>query len=594
MSPATLARRQALLSGLLLTGIVFLVVVLAQSVRLRGDLTEEKIYTLSPVLLDQLDQLEDRLQIKLYFNREIEGAEAMLPARLSIQDRLEEIAAAGGEFVSVETVDPTTDLVAARDAEHIGVTPITVTDARVGGVSLEKLYQGLEMRYQERSELIPFVVAKEFEFAFSSRLASLLRGGQRPVIGFFSREPVLPPPVPGVDQVAPEERVFENMRDVLAERYAVRDFRSFSRETPVPTDIVALVVARPEAVTAEELAQIDLYLQSGGHVLMLVDHEEVLPREGFNKRPFETGLDAWLLANGVRVAEEFLYDERCRPMPAGVQQVRQPDGSLANNTFYMPYGLYPVFRDDSFSAGHVVSARLEEVEMLWAHPVVFQAVEGSDLKAESLMRSSAQSYLLDPEVALATSQSNIQLLQAKAAQAGAPRPYDLVVAVSGHFGQQPAQATITNPPPALRGTSEPPAAQQPQAEGLLVVIGDSEVFHNLTLRGGSSNAKFAQNLVDWLAQDESLISLRSKGRRSRLLKDFFLQSVLDQGGPAETDLQNRKIDKQARAYRDSMERRIAWANVLVPPLLLLVAALAHFAVHRKRARRHYSSEEQRS
>jgi ABC-type uncharacterized transport system involved in gliding motility auxiliary subunit len=570
MNSASKARRQALVSGLLLTSIVFLSVVLAQSVRLRGDLTEEKIYTLSPVLLDQLGKLEDRLQIKLYFNRDIEGAEAMLPARLSIQDRLEEIAAAGGDFVSIETVDPTTDLVAARDAEHIGVTPITVTDSRVGGVSLEKLYQGLEMRYQEQSELIPFVVAKEFEFAFASRLASLLRGGQRPVIGFFSREPVLPPPVPGIDQVAQEERVFENMRDVLAARYAVRDFRTFNAETPVPTDIVALVVARPEATTAEEIAQIDEYLSNGGHVLMLVDHEEVLPRQGFEKRPFDTGLGTWLQGYGIRVANDFLYDERCRPMPAGVQQVQQPDGSLANNTFYMPYGLYPVLRDDSFSAGHVVSARLEEVEMLWAHPVVFQAKENSDLRAESLMRSSTQSYLLDATVDLGTTQRNNQLLQAKAAQAGAARSYDLVVAVAGHFGD--------------------PGSDQ-AAEGLLVVIGDSEVFHNLTLRGGSSNAKFAQNLIDWMAQDESLISLRSKGRRSRVLLDFFQQSVQAQGGPADTDRQNRKIDKQARAYRDSMERRIAWANVILPPLLLLLAALAHFGFHRTRGRRAYRSVE---
>jgi ABC-type uncharacterized transport system involved in gliding motility auxiliary subunit len=558
-------KRQNLLSSILIIGIVFSVIGLAQRVRWRWDLTEEKVYSLSPTLIDLIGQLEDRLQIKLYFNRDIEGAEHLLPSRLSIQDRLEEIAALGAEYVAIETVDPTTDLVAARDAEHIGVVPLTVTDSRVGGVSVEKLYQGLELRYQDQSELIPFVVPNEFEFAVASRLASLLRGRQRPILGFFSREPHLPPPVPGIDQKAPPERIFENLRDNLASRFAIRDFRTFSETQPVPDDIEALIVAKPQGVTPQEVAQLDAYLKSGGHILALVDTERVLLEQNLSTEPLETGLGDWLKGFGIEVHPELIYDERCKSITIREQIVTLPDGSKARNPVQAPYGYILQLQQESLNNSHIVTAGLDLVEMFWAHPVTFHKGVGLDLTAEALLRTSERAYAMPAGSKISMDPANIKLMEVTAARSGKPQSFDLAIALSGKFS---ADAT---------------------APGLLVVVGDSEVFHNITFQGGASNATFADNLVDWLAQDESLIGLRSRGRKQRPLTNFYLQAMDEAGGLMESDAKNRAIDREARSYRDSMESRIAWFNVLVPPLILLVAGLAHFTFHRRRARRPYQS-----
>lgn len=561
MSP----KRQNLLSAALVIGIIFSAVVLAQRLRWRWDLTEEKVYSLSPTLIDLIGQLDDRLQIKLYFNRDIEGAEHLLPSRLSIQDRLDEIAALGEKYVAIETVDPTTDLVAARDAEHIGIVPVTVTDSRVGGVSVEKLYQGLEMRYQDQSALIPFVVPDEFEFAVASRLASLLRGRERPVLAFFSREPHLPPPVPGIDQEASPERIFEELREHLGSRFAIRDFRTFHADKPVPDDVEGLIVARPEGVTPQEIEQINAYLQRGGHVLMLVDQEKVLPGQSLTATAINTGLDDWLKGYGIEVHPELLYDERSESVPVDVQIVTLPDGTQAQNPVFMPYGFYLKLSEDSLNRSHIVTSGLEMVDMIWAHPITFHQGAGSDLKAEAILRTSSQARALPPTSNLGMSRNNIELLEVTAARSGKAQTFDVGVAVTGNFG---AEAT---------------------APGLLVVLGDSEVFHNITLEGGHHNATFADNLVDWVVQDESLIGLRSRGREQRPLKNFYLQAVEDAGGVRESDAQNRALDRNARQYRDQMESRIAWFNVLVPPLVLLVAGIAHLSFHRRRARRPYQT-----
>ncbi len=558
-------KRQNSLTAALVVGIIFCAVVITQKVRWRWDLTEEKVYSLSPTLIDLIGQLDDRLQIKLYFNRDIEGAEQLLPSRLSIQDRLDEIAALGAEYVAIETVDPTTDLVAARDAEHIGVVPLTVTDSRVGGVSVEKLYQGLEMRYQDQSALIPFVVPDEFEFAVASRLAALLRGRDRPVLAFFSREPHLPPPVPGIDQEAQPERVFENLRDNLADRFAIRDFRTFNADKPVPEDIVGLIVARPQGVTPQELEQIDAYLKRGGHFLMLVDQEKVLPENGLPTEPLNTGIDDWLKGYGVEVHKELVYDEQCKSLQVDVQLVTLPDGTQGSSPILLPYGFFLQLQQDSLNASHIVTAGLDMVEMVWAHPITFHQGAGSELTAETLLRSSAQAHALPAETKLGIDRNNLKLLETMAARTGKAQHFDVGVAVSGKFG---ADATT---------------------DGVLVVLGDSEVFHNITFEGGTNNAAFADNLIDWLAQDESLIGLRSRGRKQRPLTNFYLAAIEQAGGVQESDSKNRTIDRAARKHRDQMESRIAWWNVLAPPIVLLIAGIAHFTFHRRRARRPYPS-----
>ncbi|MBC8403916.1 MAG: hypothetical protein H8E15_01720 [Planctomycetes bacterium] len=199
--------------------------------------------------------------------------------------------------------------------------------------------------------------------------------------------------------------------------------------------------------------------------------------------------------------------------------------------------------------------------------MTFHKGVGLDLTAEALLRTSDRAYAMPAGSKISMDPANIKLMEVTAARSGKPQSFDLAIALSGKFSADAA------------------------APGLLVVIGDSEVFHNITFQGGTSNSTFADNLVDWLAQDESLIGLRSRGRKQRPLTNFYLQAMDEAGGLMESDAKNRAIDREARSYRDSMESRIAWFNVLLPPLILLVAGLAHFAFHRRRARRPYQSSQ---
>lgn len=557
------ARRQSRWSMILVVLLVIPAVALLTQLRWRWDLTEERAYSLSPATLQTLDNLEDRLQIKLYFNRDIEGAESLLPARLVIEDLLTEIERKGSPWVSVETVDPTTDLAAMRDAEHVGVEPLPVTAQNVSGVSVDLLYQGLELRYQNRSEVIPFVTPDEFEFAFTVRLAELQRA-QRPVIGMVSDEPLLPPQMPGMPRQVPAGRIYEELRVVFGQRYAVRDLDP-SQPGAIASDIVAIVVPSPANLSEEKLRALDRYLAEGGHLLILQDSDFVDQRALTHEfRP--TGLEAWLGFHGITVGNEYVFDSNAVDVPTGVREMMTSSGKKIVRV-EEPYGLGVVAFGDGLTNDHVVTARLNQVVLIWAHPLRLDGL-ASCLQAETLIQSGSQSWLLPATISLAMEKGNIDSLNAQAKASGPPQPHTLAAAISGTFAPM-FQHTDLN-----------------AAEGLMVVISNSELFHNVTLSDSSSgNAPFAANLADWLAQDAALIELRSRGKQSRPITDFGRVYAEEHGGfqEGESGL-NEELDRAAQNHVRSQQRLISWGNVLLPPFLVLLFAWFHRSWHGRRAR----------
>jgi len=548
------AGREAWITGLLLLLAVAGALALARGARARVDLTEEGLYTLDPATRGLLARLEDRLQVKLYFNRNLEGAESLLPQRLRIEDFLLEVAAAGGERVQVETVDPTMDLVAQRDAEHVGIMPLKVQTGDVGEAGVVLAYQGLELRYLDRSEIIPFTVPAELEFAFTSRLSSLLRP-RRPEIAFFSREPMLGPPIPGMARPIPPGRIYHELRGSWTSRATVRDVELADPDW-LGEDTAALVVARPSQLSETEVRALDRFLAEGGRVLLLADTENVDLNE-FQPEPLVSGLDPWLAGFGVRIGAGLVWDESCLPIQVGFDVVETQAGR-EQVPVQAPYGFFPRVAGAGLAREHVVTASLGEVYGLWMHPVEILAPPAG-LTAELLLQSSDLSWVLPADTPIVRDQEILKRVGQFARNLGPGRPAALAVTLQGGFPPQFEHADL-----------------QP-APGLLVVIGDSDLFHNGVLsveQLGAANAAFAANLGDWLTGDESLIGLRTRGRADRSLLNFRDSYLAAQGGWATTDEENRVLAREAQSHARSRQRWIAWGNVLGPALLVSIAAAA--------------------
>ncbi len=576
---------QRRLSAALLFALAAALLVLAGHLPGRLDLTAEQQFSLAPATRQLLARLEDRLQVKFYFNREVEGAEALLPARLQLQDFLAEVEAAGRGRVAVETVDPTTSVGARSAADAAGITPIPVPRGSLQGVGEVLVYQGIELRYQDRTEVLPVLVPGEVEFAFAAAVDALVRE-KRPVIGFFSREPAMPPMLPDVVPQVPAGRIFEALRMRLGQRYAVRDVELGAAE-PALDDLAALVVARPTGLSEVELFELDQYLAAGGHVLILHDAEEVDPRTT-TAAPIDTGLDAWLARLGLRVMPQLLWDhESGFPFPVPAPPVQLPGGrEVPGGTRPVNYGLWPVVQDAGFAPGHVVSQGLANVVFLWAHGMVLEGVPDG-LEAEVIAATSPRTGLLSGDIELEPYLENLEKLDRQAAFGAEPRSYALVASLRGAF------------PSAFAGRPAPREGREvvsAAAPGLLVVCADGDLFSNNGIDlasdelGPGGNTQFALNLIDWLSSEEGLIGLRVRGAQPRRLVSFGREHLAALGGldgelePAE---RLRRVS-EADAHERRMRRSIGWANVLGPPVLVLLLGLAHLAFHRRRASRPYA------
>jgi ABC-type uncharacterized transport system involved in gliding motility auxiliary subunit len=113
--------------------------------------------------------------------------------------------------------------------------------------------------------------------------------------------------------------------------------------------------------------------------------------------------------------------------------------------------------------------------------------------------------------------------------------------------------------PRVLGVQVTPQAGKDSVKGRLVVIGSPLVATDEFARSVPENLAFALNAVDWLAQDEALISIRSVDRRPPALA--FTSDAAREG--------------------------VKYFNMIGVPALVALAGLMHLASRRRKTREPY-------
>ena len=94
-------------------------------------------------------------------------------------------------------------------------------------------------------------------------------------------------------------------------------------------------------------------------------------------------------------------------------------------------------------------------------------------------------------------------------------PVSLAAAMSAPAPEQPA-ATPPTPPAGTDGkTPPPPPPDNPKRDTRIVVFGDSDFVSNNGLQAAPGNGDLFLNAVNWLGQQENLISIRPKSTEDR-------------------------------------------------------------------------------
>lgn len=321
---------------------------------------------------------------------------------------------------------------------------------------------------------------------------------------------------------------FDTIQRQLGQEYTVRRIDLASGQ--VPTDVDVLVVVQPQNLDDLSLFAIDQFLMRGGAVILAISPYQLVYdafQNGLALRPVVSGLEALLAHYGVTVSPELVLDEQNAPFP--VLTARNVGGIQVQEIQAINYPLFVDVRADGMARGNPIVSNLPMVTMSFASPVIVDENAQAGRETAVILQSSARSW--------STSDSNIQPNFELYPGLGFPvtdqqRPYPLAVAIQGvfesFFADKPNPFLSATPTEGEELPDNLPLSviERSPASARLLVIGSASFADDFVLNLSAriagdqylNNLQFLQNSADWAVEDLDLLSIRARGRASRVLQ----------------------------------------------------------------------------
>ena len=219
----------------------------------------------------------------------------------------------------------------------------------------------------------------------------------------------------------------------------------------------------------EVVQRVRTYIEEGGAALFLLDNVQVSP-ESPTTVAVRTGLEGFLEDNGIRMDAGMALDYSSN---STISMGRQGIFNVVR-----PYPLWPIaLKGDD----HPTTRDLSHLSVGWA-----TAITVTDSSTVQKLWTTSGSGDIQPAGGLIMPDALVE-----------PDPDDLqsvtlaVALGAGVDGEEGAEAT---------------------AAGRMIVVGDVDFLQEQFVRSNPQNLIFTANAIDWLAQDEALIDIRSKTR----------------------------------------------------------------------------------
>lgn len=513
----------------------------------RVDLTQNRLYTLSPGTRQVLAGLQDPITLRLFYSRKLGSAVPQYGTYAErVREMLREYVAASGGKIRLEFFDPEPFSDVEDRAIALGLQGVPVDQ---GG---EQVYFGLAaVNLTDEERNIPFFQTDRERFleADLTRLIFELSHPTRPVIGVMSPLPLNGDPramMMRQPQLAQPQVVIRQLR----EGFTVQDVAMDAQV--IPAEVQILLVAHPQGLSDTAQYAIDQFVMRGGKLFLMVDpHSEMqATRPGPGGRPpADTAsslprlLDAW----GIEApSDQVVLDLR------GAWRVRAGPQDRVQAVDYIAWFN---LQGDSVNRSEVATALIEQVTVGSAGFLAPR--EGAGIEFIPLLTSSAQSMVVDA-AKVRTEPSPTRLLADFRAD-GERRV--IAARIRGNL----RSAFPDGPPPVAEGQERPAdfPAHRAATEGAanIVVANDADIledrfwvrvqdfFGQQVASPFSGNGTFVVNLADTLAGSDAMISLRSRGEGQRPFE--VVDNIRRQA-----DAQFRQSEQQLTERLTATERRL--------------------------------------
>ncbi len=555
----------------------------------RLDLTHAGTYTLSDGTRAIISKLPEPVTLRFYFSRKNSAKYPGTAAYAKrVRDLLGEYASLSHGKIVLEDVDPEPFTPEEDEANAAGIRAVPTT----GG---NTLYLGLVGTSSiDEKEAIPYLAAEReayLEYDLTSLLYQLSHP-EKPKLAVLSSLPLTnAPATPGQPMT-----IFAQLQRDYAITMLQPDFAA------IPAGTNLMLIAHPENVGAVQLRQIEMFVLHGGKALIFVDPlSELVRHENNPDAPPSSDLTPLLKGWGVDYSPQKVVLDRHLS-----QRIRTGEQGQS-----IAYPLWLHLTPENFAPRDPVTASLQSLNL--ASVGSLTPVKGATTHFEPLISSSNEAALADRNTVMAGLDEPASL------QMGMPTNTRYTIA-----------ARIT-------GTAVFPGVGQGNIN--VIVVADTDIFDDRfwLSSDGPAATPFADNeglvlgAVENLSGSDDLISLRMRGDTERpftvvraMQADAELKyretvtnlqgrltasqqeiAQLQQGGSdsgiALTPAQNaeiervrreiagtravlRDVQRQLGADIDRLGTILAFINILLMPLLVVVFAIWFGIRRRNRAR----------
>jgi gliding-associated putative ABC transporter substrate-binding component GldG len=461
-------KTQTFLRVLLVLGILILVNFISVRIFGRLDLTKARVYTLSDASKTLVRDLDDRVTVKAYFTED-------LPApynnnRRAVLDILNDYKAYSKGNLHYEFINPEGEK-NEREAQQAGVPPVEVQIVKEDKFEVKRAFLGLVMMYEDKKEVLPVIQnLGSLEYDISAAMKRLTSRTKKR-IGYTTGH---------------QETALTSMQRASQEinaQYETVPVDLSSNTAEIPQDLAALLIIAPQTKFSDTAKyQIDQYLMRGGKVAFLLNKMNIdLNAQYKVAQPVDIGLEDMLENYGIRINGDLVRDEQCANIT-----VMQNQGQFQMRS-QIPFPYLP--NAVNVNRSNPIVKDLQGLIFYFVSSLDTTLAANKGLKAEVLVRSSKHSgrqsgfVMIDPFH---------RYTPEELAESNIP----MAAVVSGSFKSF------------FEGKSlAPQAIKSPDTR--IIVVGDGD-FMKDDFAGNRGNLTFFINIVDFLADDAGLITIRSK------------------------------------------------------------------------------------
>jgi ABC-type uncharacterized transport system involved in gliding motility auxiliary subunit len=547
------------IGGLIALAVLFLGIVMLSNVALRGmrvDLTQNKLYTLSPGTQQVLADLKEPINLYFYFSREAAAKQAplVMPYAARVREFLEELAARAGGKIHLALIDPQPF---SDDEDRAAEFGLQSLQAGGGG---DALYFGLAGTNSTdgRSALPSFQADREEFLEYDvAKLINDLGTPKKPVIGLMSSLGLQGQFNPMTGQMGEPWPILTQLQDLFTMRSLTADVDHIDK------DVDVLMLVHPKALPPKTLYAIDQFVMRGGRILLFVDPNAGGDTSGQDPSNPLAGamanhasdLAPLLAAWGVDYDPTKVIGDLVRGLEVRTSMQSPPVRHI---------GILGLGHDD-MNQKDVVSASLDKVNLasagaLAAHP-------GAKTKFEPLLLSSTSAAPIPAQ--------RFNMLTDPATLRDGFKPTGVRYALAARITGPVESAFPQGPPPDQKAAAGPPVAHlaKSTAPANIVIVADTdllmdymwiqtrEVFGQRVAQAFANNGDLVANVLDNLSGTSALISVRGRATFSRPFqrvealrrqaddrlrgKALELQARLQQTETKLTQLQSKRNDQSS-------------------------------------------------